>query len=183
MRWPVPLALATLVAWVPAAASAEECPLGSYRETSPQGPYCSPSTCAKDADCKSFLRGKDARKLACKMAPLCVGQKTIRHPRAAASQSVPFATECGPTCGIDKTTTCEVFLRCVPEDKDPLEPKACSCVLGGAGAGGFAAFGAALGLLVARGRRRRRVVKGDGRVAVSPARPSDEPAHDRRPVA
>ncbi len=183
MRWPLLLAFAALVAWVPAAASAEECPLGSYRETSPQGPYCSPSTCAKDADCKSFLRGKDARKLACKMAPLCVGQKTIRHPRAAASQNVPFATECGPTCGIDKTTTCEVFLRCVPEGSDPLEPKGCSCALGGAGAGGFAALGAALCLLVGRRWRRRRVVKGDGGVAVTPARPGDEPAHDRRPIA
>lgn len=99
----------------------EDCPPGSYGETSHSGQWCQPSTCKTDDECKS-LDNHWARKKSgphvCRSQALCVlrtkvrpgGRSGFRNPGAMIDREVA-QSDCNKGCS--GGATCERVKRCV----------------------------------------------------------------------
>ena len=110
----------------------ENCPPGSYGETSHSGQWCQPSTCKTDDDCKS-LDNHWARKKSgphvCRSQPLCIlhtkvrpgGRGGFRNPNPIDREVAQ--SDCNKGC--TGVATCERVKRCVVTNTPatPEEPQ------------------------------------------------------------
>lgn len=119
----------------------DDCPSGSYGETSHSGQWCQPSTCKTDEDCKS-LDNHWARKKSgphvCRSQPLCIlhtkvrpgGRGGFRNPdpidRAIARSDCSKGCTGGATC--ERVKRCVVANAPSTPDEPPSDGKDASVV-------------------------------------------------------
>jgi hypothetical protein len=94
----------------------KNCPPGAIGDTSHNGPWCRPTSCVDDDDCKKELRWNDKRPRVCVDQALCVEQRSEKS-RSGWSHGTPFRRaiahgECAADASC-KIGTCERAKRCV----------------------------------------------------------------------
>ncbi len=139
----------------------KDCPVGARGQTSHNGPWCAPTTCADDTKCPS---GE-----VCREQALCVATETVPS-RSGWSWGKPItlSTAYG-TC--DKGAacakgTCEVALRCVARAQAIKSGKGCVVAEGDASGSFVAVLAVGLFAAAAAARRARRRAE----VSASPRR-------------
>lgn len=161
----------TLVAFVPSAAYADDCPAGSKSKSEGGFTWCEPSVCMNDGNCSPSE--------VCRPVPLCVevGKLGEQNSVKDAAQKLVATQRCAPDETCPSTQTCSKMSRCVskaeaekmgmatapgasasaaPPAGGEAKKSSCGCIVVGErarGADGAALAGLVLGLAAIGSRR------------------------------